>query len=247
MKKISPKEVKNSINKNVRDCWTVKYIGRPVAAYMTPYFYRNQWKADGITCLRSGLAVLGMLALLAPTWGLLLSFLMFYLCFFLDCVDGNIARLTDTATYYGKFIDGLSDLLYVVGYPLFVGCTLLLSNAELIYPMLGISSSIMVLICQLVRTRLSFFRDWMAHDSTSVQVVVDGSQFQKRIQTICAGAFVNGRFFATFLILVPDNGFKLYVVAIFITQFIPQAVYTGISLCEASRTLRAYRKSVHSV
>jgi hypothetical protein len=116
--RISRREVEASFNNQVRNMAIVRHIGRPIGNALTPFFYNRGWTANQMTTLRLGLAVLAvaLLAMAPPSLGWLVA-VLYYLCFIGDCLDGNLARLGDGASYWGKFYDGVADRFYYTAAP----------------------------------------------------------------------------------------------------------------------------------
>jgi phosphatidylglycerophosphate synthase len=88
-------------------------IFRPISFWITPWFLRAGWSAAGVTLLGGAFA----LAMLAGAWlggdhAYVLVAVMGCIVQTLDCVDGNIARVTGTLSHAGQFLDLLVGQLY---------------------------------------------------------------------------------------------------------------------------------------
>lgn len=95
--------------------WGAALLYRPLSFLITPLFLRAGFSATGVSLL--ALCLLPLLPVAALAGGSL-----GYACLAaggvifatLDCVDGNIARVTDTASKLGGYTDFIADVLYRV-------------------------------------------------------------------------------------------------------------------------------------
>ncbi len=98
------------------------YITRPTAWPFTVAFARLGFGPNGATAFRILVTLLAFAAFLVPNP---ISFWvgcgLFYFALVLDHVDGQLARLQDRASYFGKFFDGLIDSLAEVPFPFILG------------------------------------------------------------------------------------------------------------------------------
>ncbi len=97
-------------------------IYRPVSFFVTPFFLMLGISADGATALGFGIAVampvLAWWAGAAACTGVALLALAMMV---LDCVDGNIARVSGRSSPVGGMLDGCCTLLFWAGYFIAVG------------------------------------------------------------------------------------------------------------------------------
>jgi CDP-alcohol phosphatidyltransferase len=86
------------------------HLFRPVSFAATVPFLRLGWTPNQVTCL-AGVSGVGALILFAlgNTTTLVAGGIFYFVAILLDHVDGNVARMQDTASYLGKFIDGVKD------------------------------------------------------------------------------------------------------------------------------------------
>jgi phosphatidylglycerophosphate synthase len=98
--------------------FTDKFVYRPLSFAMTPLFLNAGVRPNTITVFRLVLGFLGSLLFLLK--GLeLAAFAVLFVAVVLDYVDGNVARITRSTTYYGKFLDSFSDnFIFVLQIPL---------------------------------------------------------------------------------------------------------------------------------
>lgn len=245
--RITVRDVRASYKRGDRDCFYVIYIARPIADLITPSFYNAGWSANGLTILRiviSCFALLGLL--LADPIIHVLVVATFYLCFVLDCVDGNLSRLNDSASYYGKFIDGLADALFIFFTPLFAGAGLWLNQDMVIGLLLGAATTTVALTTQCVQTRFSFIREWMTNETGPLtqeqNLRLAGST---RVLRMALSLMENTTFFAL-LLLLPPLGPIYYVGAVAIVLVGSNTVVMGAVLAQAKIVLQRHRRSRHA-
>lgn len=217
---------------------------------MTPAFCAAGLSANDVTTLRALIAFAGLGLFLVPglAWGPVWAAMVFYLCFILDCVDGNIARLQDDASYWGKFMDGIADFIFVQGAPLAAGIWVWRHDDSAGYLLLGASITIATLASQMLRARLSFMREWMISMSGPIDPVVEEKvRTARRVQSFVGEAYVNGTFFAPLvLVSAPLYGVQPYLIALALVQLLPELLWIGGTLSEARHLLARHRRSKHA-
>ena len=93
------------------DIWLF-FVARPISLILTELFLKARISANQTTYISMcvGLAGCGLLAF--GSYGVrIVGVLLVCLWIVLDCVDGNIARVKQTQSHYGEFIDALSGYL----------------------------------------------------------------------------------------------------------------------------------------
>lgn len=247
--RVTVKDTRESINRDFHEHFTVAWFGRPLANYLTPPIYNAGWSANQVTVIRMLVAGVGLVLLLLPgPLGPMLAAVVFYLCFVLDCVDGNIARLGGSVSYLGKFLDGLADFVFVLGAPLAAGTGAWLHHGDARVMLAGAVICITSLTSQMVRSRLSFMREWMVQQSGPIETgVMQRLEAPRRIQTWAAAIYVNGSFFAPLVLFLPDQSRHWYVIALVPTQLLPELVWLVATLREARIMLQRPRTSIRSI
>lgn len=92
--------------------WGAALVYRPISFVITPLFLRLSISATAVTCVALVLVLcLPLLALQGATayWTVGITAVLIAI---LDCVDGNIARLTATVSKIGHYLDFLTDILF---------------------------------------------------------------------------------------------------------------------------------------
>lgn len=245
--RITVADVKASFNKKVHGHFTVRWFGRPIADAITPYFYNHGWTANGVTLFRSVVCFMGLACFLLPyDWAPALAALAFYHGFIMDCVDGNLSRLQNSATFFGKFVDGLADMLYVVLAPLMAGLGIWINTGEGLYLLCGALTSCCAIMMQALRSRVMFFEEWMVAQSGPIT-----EETEKKLATArkCIGWITLWRTSLTFFVpavLFLPGSVKLYVLLLVGLQFPLELAWCSFLVLLASGMLRRGRRSVHA-
>jgi len=107
------------------------YVFRPLSFYLTFLIVRITGSASAVAWFGLIVGLLASVSLVAihyiTIWPGIILLALFAL---LDAVDGNIARVTKTVTYYGKYLDGVIGMLVESIYFLWLGVGLYLSSQE---------------------------------------------------------------------------------------------------------------------
>lgn len=240
--RITIADVRRSIDP-AKDELVARYFTRPIANLFTPLAYNSGLSGNAITYVRIAITV-GMFVLFAigSPVAFKLGFLFFLVTFVLDAVDGNIARLTDSASYWGKYVDGMGDAMWSLG-PLFAGVGLWRQDGAIWPLMIGLTISFVFLVSTVIQYRFYFFRDWVAREvgpvSDDVNARLQGTRRWYGFTRDALGVLWPLVYAA---LLLPDGGyvFLLICAATLPANDILAAVTT---LREASVTLRHHRRS----
>jgi phosphatidylglycerophosphate synthase len=241
-------QVRKSMSQHIRTLFVMRYIARPVANLITPYFYNSGWSANQVTTFRGVVAAIAVGALLIDSyWAAVGAVVGYYVVYLLDCVDGNLARLRNTATYWGKFADGLVDLIFRAAAPLLIAHSYFQSGGELMIAIIGIFSTVSLFANQFIRARFSFMREWMIRETGAIAPEVNASLAGlKRWTGLTTAWYSNAFFFVPLILLIPDFGYQLFLLAMIFVQLIPDALWLMSSLSEAHKILRRSRRSIHA-
>ncbi|MDP6688408.1 MAG: CDP-alcohol phosphatidyltransferase family protein [Alphaproteobacteria bacterium] len=243
--RIGRAEVEASFNNQVRNMAVVRLIGRPIGNRLTPFFYNRGWTANQMTTLRLGLAVLAMVLLMAlPPPYLWLVAVLYYLCFIGDCLDGNLARLGDDTSYWGKFYDGVADRFYYSAAPLAAGVGLWRdSGMDWLLIAGGVATAVFT-YNDLISNRLQYFKLWMEGQSGPASYRT--GKILSSFESLNDRVMTNGFFVAPLLLLLPGVGLNWY----FWSLLLLQGLLGGLGLLGlvymSYRTLSRRRKSKHA-
>jgi phosphatidylglycerophosphate synthase len=147
------------------------YIFRPLSYPATVPFLRLGWSANQVTYL-SGITGFAGLAALATgsSLMLLLGSMLLFISILLDHVDGNVARIQDSASYLGKFIDGVKDKFVIGLFPYALAIGVATSEVSTInfrpttWLILGSFASLAYFAAEVTGTRLGRFVRQIALD-----------------------------------------------------------------------------------
>ncbi len=245
--KITVTDVRNSIDPNIEVHPFVSKFARPSANLVTPFFHNRGWTANRMTNTRTWIAIVGVALLISPIpllWQI--SVAIYYVGTVLDCVDGNLARVQDKATYYGKFADGVADIIYPSLSAFFLGIGSWLYFDEPALIILGAAIAIADICNQMVRNRLSFFREWMVNLSGELTAEEqDKAAMPRAIQAKLVLFVVNGYFLAILALLFPDAKWAVigfYTIST-LSQLIPNLLWIVSTMMESGAILNRGRKS----
>ena len=156
-------EIKTSFNHYAdRQPLFFRYVIRPVSFFVTYGVLRARMTANQATLVGLLFGTIGMLLFfkgIQPyvAWGVV-CYVFFHV---FDFVDGNIARVTDSATYWGKFLDGAVDTFVETLLPLSLSIGFFCVVGSVGFLFWGIAVSILFLFSSFLFTRVSFFNRWM--------------------------------------------------------------------------------------
>jgi phosphatidylglycerophosphate synthase len=246
--KVTVADVRASFNSEIKAHPSIAYFGRPLANLITPYFHNRGWTANQMTIARTYIAFAGVALLLFPVpllWPIAAA--IFFLTVILDCVDGNLARLQNDASYLGKFLDGVADGVYPQATPFFLGIGTWLYYDDPRLIILGALITIIGISNQMIRNRLSFFREWMTGLSGELTAEeLANAQRPRDFQASLALIVVNGYFVAIFGLLIPYWGAWIFFGLGVVTQLLPEFLWLVATLYEAAALLKRGRISRHA-
>lgn len=98
------------------------FVIRPISFYPAWLFLRLGITANKTTLIGLIIGILGLAFLgFGSYWAIIIGAILANIGLLLDYVDGNIARATDSASKYGKYIDIISDYIIVGLMPIAIG------------------------------------------------------------------------------------------------------------------------------
>lgn len=246
--RLTLRDVRRSLAPDAVDPLAVRWFGRPLGNVATPLAWRLGLTADAVTYLHLVVTIGGLVAVAVPGRATAsAAALAFYVGFVLDCVDGNIARLENAATYYGKFIDGLVDASFVLLVPVFAGLALLVADGDVVAFGLGASITILGLAAQYVQARASFLRELMHRMSPETMRAAEPTTGagRARIERASGSLLVNGTFLAPICLFLPGGRWWYLLVLVVVQPPADLATITS-SVLRARATLKVWRRSRHA-
>lgn len=92
-----------------------RFFFRPLSLLITPLFVRARLSPNLISFFRLLVSIVAMLLLFSHDFQIrIIGILVFTFSEVLDYVDGNVARVMKSKTFFGKWFDGLVDLLTIL-------------------------------------------------------------------------------------------------------------------------------------
>jgi len=135
-----------------------------ISYFITPFFLYFKFSANTVTLINFFLSILSILILLFFPSYFIYSILIFILYRILDFVDGSIARFTSSGTFFGKFIDGLSDIFFQSLFVLSLSFYYFNKNQDYRLLLLGCVASILTCFDTFIHDRYSAIARWMNKD-----------------------------------------------------------------------------------
>lgn len=124
-----------------------------------------------------------------------LGYLFLYLNLIFDYVDGQICRVTNTASYSGKFFDGLQDTICHVLFPVIIAVGIYNKNNEAEIIVWGLFSAFLNLSYLYLIIRYSLFQKILKIDKVSIdnsflkyieqRLLIDWYDFKYAIFLVC--------------------------------------------------------------
>ena len=128
---------------------TMRYLAIPASWPLTVVAHRLGLTANTATLLRGLLALVALGAIAAPAGAFHLAGLALYaFALVLDHVDGNLCRIDDSASFFGKYFDGLVDAISESLLPLALGLSIWLTGGNGDLLLAGATAAIALVLIQ---------------------------------------------------------------------------------------------------
>ena len=135
-----------------------------ISYFVTPFFLYFKFSANSVTLINFFLSIVSVLILLFFPNYFIYSILIFTLYRILDFVDGSIARFTSSGTFFGKFVDGLSDIFFQSFFVLSLSFYHFNKYQDYRLLLLGAVASILTCIDTFIHDRYSAMARWANKD-----------------------------------------------------------------------------------
>lgn len=127
----------------------MRYLAIPAAWPLTVVGHRLGLTANAATLLRALLALLALGLIAAPVGALHLAGLVLYgIALVLDHVDGNLCRMDDSASFFGKYFDGLVDAISESLLPLAIALNIWLMGGSGLLLLAGAGAAMALVLIQ---------------------------------------------------------------------------------------------------
>lgn len=148
--------------------WVVYYVYRPLSFFITPWFLRKGLTPSNVTLISLILALsLPFVAYWFPAPYVFVGLIAVLISVF-DCVDGNIARVTKSASKTGGYFDFITDILYRVLAYLAIG--IMVSQAIDVPALIAGISTEMLLIAAMLAILARMCRMFVASETETIKV-----------------------------------------------------------------------------
>ena len=215
-------------------------IWRYLSFFLTPIFVMVGLSANQATLVRILIGICSILFIFSGK--IVIGILIFFLGDVVDCVDGNISRIKNSATYYGKFLDGWADIvienLLILSLTYFYLTYSNLNEFEIIFFIITI---IVNLSFNFLLDRYHNFRRWANEFDFKIEYISILNQKNLFINNILNDL----RYF--FLVLIIYNSFNKYFIFLFLgisILYSLQKLYLVMII--SLKTLNLNRKSDHA-
>lgn len=171
MKRYSLNQIKNSFNPVADDVSLIlRHIFRPPSFYLTHALLKLGIKPNQATLIGLFLGLAGVVFfIIGQRFSFCLGVFFYFLFLIFDFIDGNIARVTDSATYYGKFIDGAVDTIVETLLVYFITIGLYFTGYNRFFLLSGTFVAMLLLFASFLMNRASFFNRWLKMEKTDKQ------------------------------------------------------------------------------
>lgn len=173
------------------------YILGKISPYCTWLFIRNGVRPNTVTCFMILFGIIG--AILYMNQSLIfqsLAIVFIYLWYYMDIVDGEVARITKTFSKYGKELDYTA---HVINHPLFILSLVL--NCYRYSIMFALIIMLIGLVDSVYRALNSFNIIYSLKEINTQKEIVNNKIFRKPSLHKCL--FLNLAHFPTFVMLFP--------------------------------------------
>lgn len=215
-------------------------IWRYLSFFLTPLFIITGLSANHATYIRILVGFCSIYLIFSEN--IVIGIIIFFLGDIIDCVDGNISRIKNTATFYGKFLDGWVDIVIenflILSLIYFYLVNLNLSNFEIVFFTLTI---IVNLSFNFLLDRYHNFRRWA--NENKIELVYKSILNSKNL---IINNFFNDLRYLFLILIIYDNLNKLFIF-LFLSASILYSIHkTMLVLSISVKTLNLSRKSHHA-
>ena len=234
------KESKNTFSKiDILKFPIHNIIFRNLSFLITPIFIILGISANQATYIR---ILIGLCSILLIFSGkIFIGIIIFFLGDIVDCVDGNISRIKNSATFYGKFLDGWVDILIenllilaLINYYL---STTSLTNIEIIFFVITI---IINLSFNFLLDRYHNFRRWINESAININFLP-----VLNLKNLIIANLLNDLRYLSLLLIIYDSSLKYFIFLYLLVSILYSAHKTILVLNLSKKIFNINRKSEH--
>ena len=201
----------------------VIYLLSLISYLITPFFLFFNIHPNTITFLNFLIAITSIaLIFLGQTKFFILGIILYFLFRILDFCDGNVARLTNQASFYGRFLDSVLDIFYESFLILSIGfyCLKYYNSEKLFF--LAIISSIFSIYSTCIHDKYSSLVRWLNEENKTKFTPYLRKKYFARLSFIMNDL---NNFFLLLLFFLNKN-FEMFL--IISTLFFSSFIFTSI-------------------
>ena len=215
------------------------YLIALISYIFTPVFIILKIKPNTITFINFILAILSLLLIFSvENLYFKIGILIYFIFRVLDVCDGNVARLTNQASFYGRFIDSILDIFYesflilLIGYYCFKQ-----HNSEELF-LLGIVASIFAIFTTCIYDKYSVLVRWMNSEKKTNFVPYLKKKYFPRLGFIMSDL----NHFLIIMLLFFSQNFKVFLIVaqLFFLSFIFTSVINLIKHFYSARKVLSF-------
>ena len=215
-KLVSLAEVKQSLDqeKMLSQPLTRRMIFQPLADILTVFFNNTGWTANSVTLLRGALTIISLtlVPFAIEPFQLQCILIVVLLTIVLDYVDGNLSRLHDSASYFGKYLDGYFDFLIPTFLLPAIGWLLSKQSENHLFFQIALSYSLLCCFLWFTRERVRSFIHYMRIELLKKEKNIrEFNSKEIRKEHAYASLMQSTRNLAYCLLLVPDLGYSYFI------------------------------------
>lgn len=231
----------------------LRYVIRPVSHVASVPFVVWGWSPNATTALRALFGLAAVVTLAQPQWfWWRVGSLLLTVHVVMDMVDGNVARFRNQASYYGKFIDGLVDMLVYALMFVAAGIGLARAQGGIAWVIAGALIGLAVLSADYAVARLGLTQRWIALDQIAMGKSPAAS-LNQRPQSLSSRGYqflislsTDVLYVGLWLLLFVDA--RAVVIAVAGAMFLVQSLWLIASTFQvAAQTLNVHRLSKNAL
>ena len=195
------------------------YLFSLVSYIFTPIFLIFKIKPNSITLLNFVLALSSLVLIFsAQNIYFVYGILIYFIFRILDFCDGNVARMTQQASFFGRFLDSTLDIFYESFLILSIGyyCFKYHNSENLFF--LGIIASIFSIYSTCIHDKYSSLIRWMNEENSTKFTPYLRKKYLARLGFIMND--LNNALLITLLVFNQDSHFFLILSALLFSSFI---------------------------
>ena len=239
-KKYTLKMIINSQDyRKISSVFLFKYFFIPLAWPITWFFLLINLSPNQVTLIRLIITIMAYFLIILGNP--IIGFILIYIALIIDCADGQLARVLDKASYFGKFFDGWVDCIFEISFPLIIAFYLLKIDGGHSIIILGLLAGLMNALYWITLLRYSLNKPYMKEYS-----------FPKLFNKV--SQYLDGRFlvdwfdikYFIFPIFVIFNILEYFIVILFIVNTLLFIIYSIQRFYKGYYLLKVHKKSMSS-